>query len=214
MPRVSVLLPVHNAERYLREAVDSILAQTFTDFELLAHDDGSKDGSLALLRSYTDPRLAISAGANRGVAPVLNDLIDRAKGEYLARMDADDISEPTRFVKQLAHLDENPDCVAISSRVMLIDAEGWPICEFFPLTSHADIDAAHLSTGTGHICHAATTFRKTAMLAVGRYSDAHQDAEDIDLFLRLAEYGQIGALPEVLFKYRQHLSSVCYRSLP
>lgn len=211
MPRVSVLLPVYNAERYLREAVDSILAQTFTDFELLAHDDGSTDNSLSVMRRYTDPRIVVTTGVNRGLVPALNDMIDRARGEYLARMDSDDVSEPSRFAKQAAHLDANAECVAISSRTLLIDAEGWPICEFNPLTGHDEIDAANLRTGTCHICHGATMFRKKALSAVGSYSGGFPDSEDLDLFLRLAEHGQIGALPEVLYRYRQHPASVCHK---
>src|SRR5690348_4391733 len=100
-PKVSVLLPVFNAERYLRAAVDSVLSQTFDDFELLAFDDGSTDQSLSILREIeaNDRRIKVISRENRGYLVVLNELVELARGSYLARMDADDICRPTRFEK-------------------------------------------------------------------------------------------------------------------
>src|SRR5690242_20811965 len=103
MPKVSVLMPVYNAEHYLQTAVESVLNQTFKDFELVAFDDGSTDRSLSMLRAFEskDARVRVISRENRGYLIALNEMIALARGEYLARMDADDICRPTRFEKQV-----------------------------------------------------------------------------------------------------------------
>src|SRR4051794_24772902 len=112
-PPISVLLAVYNGGRYLRAAVDSILTQTFTDFEFIIIDDGSTDGSLATLREFAqrDPRINLVSRPNKGLTVTLNEGIALARGEFLARMDADDIALPQRFEKQIAYLRDHPECV-------------------------------------------------------------------------------------------------------
>ena len=119
-PSVSVLMPIHNGEPTLTEAVESVLAQTFGDFELIAVDDGSTDSSLAKLQSFArgDPRVRILSRPNTGIAGALNDSIQQARGEFLVRMDADDIALPQRFEKQVAYFRAHPDCVLVGSRVL------------------------------------------------------------------------------------------------
>src|SRR5437870_2605656 len=109
-PMISVLLPVYNAQPYLQEALDSILAQSVADFELLALDDGSSDLSLRILREYerVDSRIRVISRENRGLVSTLNELISIARGRYLARMDADDICCPLRFRQQVDFLESNP----------------------------------------------------------------------------------------------------------
>ncbi len=130
-PSVSVLMPIYNAELTLAEAVESILAQTFTDFELIVVDDGSTDGSLQMLQKFAhrDTRIRIISRPNTGIAGALNEAMDAARGEFLARMDADDISLPARFEKQVAFLQEHPDVVLLGSRVMLVEPYGTPMYE-------------------------------------------------------------------------------------
>jgi len=209
VPTVSVLLPVYNAEPYLRAAVESVLSQTFVDYELLAFDDGSTDGSLAILREYEakDSRVRIFSRDNRGLVPTLNELIVLARGRYLARMDADDISRPQRFEKQVMFLDSNPDYVLIGGWVERMSAAGQPIGVYRSPCSHEKIDADHLR---GHlsICHASTMFRPAAVIKAGCYRDEFRDAEDLDLWLRLAEIGRIANLPEVVYQYRMLSSSL------
>src|SRR6185369_4386478 len=108
VPLISVVLPVYNGEKYLAEAIDSILGQTLTDFELIIIDDGSTDNSLAILKQYKqrDNRIRLIARENRNLATTLNDLIDLAQGEWVARMDQDDIALPHRFEKQLQWLEQ------------------------------------------------------------------------------------------------------------
>jgi glycosyltransferase involved in cell wall biosynthesis len=212
-PAVSVLLPVHNAERYLRAAVNSVLTQTFDDFELLALDDGSTDRSLSMLREYAtnDSRVQILSRGNRGLVAALNELITVSRGHYLARMDADDICRPRRFEKQIAYLEVHPECVAVGSRVLLIDPEDMPICEFITDLTHEEIDSAHLSNaGNSRICHPTVVMRREAVLKVGKYRKEAEFAEDIDLFLRLAEIGSLANLPDVLLEYRRHHMAIGY----
>jgi len=109
-PKVTVLMPVHNGQQHLREAIESILKQSFTDFEFLIIDDGSTDGSTAIVKTYNEPRIRLIANTeNQGTVHVLNQGIQEAKGEYIARMDADDISLPQRLEKQVRFMDSRPD---------------------------------------------------------------------------------------------------------
>ena len=108
MPRVTVLLPTYQSERYLSDAVDSVLTQSFSDFELLVVDDGSTDRTLDILRGCADPRIRVVQGRRRGLADALNLGIDDARGEYVARFDADDLMVPNRLARQVEFLDENP----------------------------------------------------------------------------------------------------------
>lgn len=211
-PAASVILPVYNAGRYLETAIESVLGQTFTDFELLLLNDGSTDGSPAVLERWVakDPRCTLHSWPNRGLIATLNEGIRLARADILLRMDADDLCAPQRFEAQMAYLHRHPDCVAVGTRVRLIDPEGMPICTFAEDTGHVAIDAAHLAGRGGAIVHPATAMRKTAVAAVGGYRDEFPHAEDIDLFLRLAEVGQLANVPEILLDYRQHMGSIGY----
>ena len=125
-PTISVLMPVYNAERYVAKAVESILAQTCADFEFVIIDDGSTDGSHALLKQYAerDHRIRLISRANTGHVIALNQMLEIASGRYIARIDADDIALPDRFARQVGYLESHGDCVAVGSYVWLIDAAG------------------------------------------------------------------------------------------
>ena len=119
MPSVSVLMPTYNPGRYVSEAIESILAQTFTDFEFLISDAGSTDGSLEVMRRYAeaDPRIRLIIQPKAGIVRALNELIALARGDLIARMDADDIALPVRLERQVAYLNDHPECVLVGSRV-------------------------------------------------------------------------------------------------
>ena len=210
-PTVSVLLPVHNGERYLRAAVDSVLDQTFADFELLAIDDGSTDATAEVLRQYAagDARVRVVSRPNRGLVHTLNEGIDLARGRYIARMDADDLCRPDRLEVQVAYLDAHPDCVLVGSRVLVVDPDGLPIRTMATEQTHEAIDHAHLNCGWP-VVHPAVTMRTDAVRRVGCYRDQYNTLEDTDLFLRLAEVGRLANVPEVLLDYRQHFGSVTH----
>jgi glycosyltransferase involved in cell wall biosynthesis len=208
-PTVSVLLPVYNAETYLRASLDSVLSQTFVDFELLAFDDGSTDGSLAILREYeaSECRLKVFSRENRGLVPTLNELIKLARGRYLARLDADDICLPERFRKQVAFLESSPDHNVVGGWFEFINAKGQPIGVVRPPTSHEKIDQANLR-GLSSICHPTAMIRKSAVIRAGYYDEKLGPAEDLDLWLRLAEMGKVANIPEIVLCYRIHSASV------
>ena len=117
-------MSVYNGEKYLREAIDSILNQTFKDFEFIIVNDGSTDNSLKIIKSYNDPRITIINQKNTGLAKALNEGIKIAKGKFIARMDADDISEPERFKKEYKFMHVHDECVALGTNAIIIDENG------------------------------------------------------------------------------------------
>lgn len=213
-PKASVIMPVYNAGKYLDSAIESVLEQSFKDFELLLLNDGSIDGSLERMEHYArlDTRCKVHTWPNRGLVETLNSGVSLSRGDIIFRMDQDDICRPDRFERQIAYLKINPDCVVVGSRVMLIDPEGLPICPLNNEVSHKAIDAAHLSgKGGAVITHPSAAIRKSAIIEIGGYHSEFPHAEDIDLFLRLAERGGLANLPDILLDYRQHLGSIGYK---
>jgi glycosyltransferase involved in cell wall biosynthesis len=209
-PTVSVLLPVYNAERYLAEAVESILAQSLDDFELIAVDDDSSDRSPQILRRFAekDPRVRVVRHENRGLVASLNEMIAMARGEFLARMDADDVSLPGRLALQVAYLRDHPDVVAVGGAVDLIDWAGRFLAEGHPAMDHEEIQEMAL-TGRCALNHPSVTMRRDAVVAVGGYCEEMDHLEDLDLWLRLGEVGRVVSLPDVVLKYRVHEKSRC-----
>src|SRR3712207_4685936 len=129
-PPVSVVVPVYNTERYIAETIDSILKQTFTDFELIVIDDGSKDRSPDILRELAakDSRIRLTVRENRGIVRTRNELLEQCRGKYMAVNDSDDLSMPDRLAKQVAYMESHPECVLLGSRVMLMDPFRPPVC--------------------------------------------------------------------------------------
>lgn len=209
MVTVSVSMPIYNAEPYVGEAIQSILRQSFKDFELVAVDDGSTDRSAEVVRELAsqDPRIRFVSREHAGITATRNETVRMAQGRYLAMMDADDISLPDRLAKQVAYLDSHPECVLVGSRVLLIDSDGEPLRVVNEQTTHEEIDAADLRFDR-FIANNAYMVRRDVLCSVGQYRE-YAPAEDRDLYLRLAERGQLAHLPEVLYQYRQHLKNVC-----
>lgn len=209
MPTVSVIMPVYNAGEFLRSTIDSILAQTFTDFEFVIIDDGSTDSSLEILEEYTarDSRIRLISRPNTGYGIALNEMIELATGKYLARMDADDIAMPERFELQTAMLDADPKLVAVGSCVYMINESGQVVGQRDVPSDHEQIDAAHLSSNTV-LTHPTAMIRADAMDRVGGYRTEMMPAEDLDLWLRLGEIGKLAIHPRRLLLYRDHVGSV------
>ncbi len=211
-PRISVLLPVYQAERYLEEAVESILAQSFDDFELLALDDGSTDASPRILEALAgrDDRIRVRSTEHAGLVSQLNRGIAEARGEFIARMDADDVSHPQRFERQLAHLEAHPDCVAVGTGTDEVDPERRIIRTLDIHTSHDEIESRLLQGDGGALIHASALYRSNALRSIGGYRKEFEYGEVIDLHLRLAEIGRLANLPESLYEYRQNVTGVCF----
>jgi glycosyltransferase involved in cell wall biosynthesis len=209
-PALSVLMPVYNGAAYLAESIDSILAQTFADFELIIVNDGSTDRSEKILRDYErrDGRIKIISRPNTGIVGALNDGLAVCNADLVARMDADDVSLSERFATQLRYLNENPDCVCVGSRVIGIDPCGCELFRSEHKSTHKEIDQELLNGVGWAIVHPAAMLRRAAIEQVGGYRKEFQWVEDLDLFLRLAEHGRLANLDQMLLKYRQHTESV------
>jgi glycosyltransferase involved in cell wall biosynthesis len=208
-PVVSVLLPVFNGEKYLVQAIDSILGQTFRDFELLLIDDGSTDGSLKILRKFEmlDSRIRLTKRENRGLIATLNELLAQARGKYIARMDADDVALPGRFASQVHFLEANSNVACVGGAFELIDCAGRYLTTLSPPQGDEEVQKLILG-GHGAIAHPSVMINGDCLRAVGSYDAAYETAEDIDLWLRLGEVGELRNLPEVVLKYRLHDKSI------
>jgi glycosyltransferase involved in cell wall biosynthesis len=209
-PAISVVIPCYNASRYLESALASVQVQTFTDFEIIVVDDGSTDNSKALLEAIAsrEPRLRIISRPNTGIVGALNDGLAAARGEFIARMDADDLCFPGRFEKQVAYLRAHPDCVCVGSYFNYIDDHGARVKWNPRETEHENLVANLLAGDGGSLIHPAILLRREAVIRVGGYRVEAQWVEDLDLYLRLAQIGRLANLPEVLFDYRYHSQSV------
>jgi glycosyltransferase involved in cell wall biosynthesis len=211
-PAVSVVMSVRNVAPYVGLAIESVLGQTFGDYEFLIIDDGSKDDTGKIVKEYArrDTRIRIMHGPERGLSAALNLGFEQARGALLARMDGDDICLPTRIEKQVEFLRRHPECVLVGCRCELIDPEGRVIHEKpdTPL-DHAGIDRMLLHM-TWPLVHPAVTIRASAVTKTGGYLEKYKTVEDHDLFLKLAEVGQLANLDELLFQYRQHFKSTVF----
>jgi glycosyltransferase involved in cell wall biosynthesis len=205
-------MPVYNTEDYLPYALESILEQTFTDFEFIILDDGSSDSSVRLIQQYaeSDERIRFFPLEHRGYVSLLRRGLNHCRGEFVARMDSDDISMPDRFEKQIAYLRENPECVAVGTRVVLIDPYGSRVEKPTHKTTHEEIEAELLNGVGWALVHPSVLMRRDPLMRVGGYREDLMVSEDLDLFLRLAEVGKLANMPDVLLQYRQHLQSVNY----
>lgn len=208
-PRISVLMPVYNAESYLAAAVESILAQTWQDFEFLIMDDGSSDRTPQILQAYAqnDPRIHVYQSQNQGVSAARNSLLQKARGEYVAVMDADDIALPHRLAAQIHYLDHHPEIVCVGGSHDLIDEQGRFLTTLKLPETDEQIQALALA-GHGSICHPCACMRRSPVLQVGGYDERLKSAHDLDLWLKLGEVGQLTNLPEVVLQYRIHTQSV------
>ncbi len=211
---ISVLMPVYNAQQYVAAAAESILAQTFRDFEFQIIDDGSTDGSLAILKQLAarDSRIRLISRPNTGYVAALNEMLASARGEFIARMDADDLSLPERFEKQVAALRTSPEIGVIGGQMELMDPAGRTLCIRHVPLEHTQIDGEHLNGIGGMIAHPAAMLRTEIIRAAGDYRLDFWPAEDLDLFLRLAERTRLANLPEVVLRYRLHEKSTSHQN--
>lgn len=196
------MIPVHNREAYVGEAIESILAQTFRDFEVLVIDDGSTDRSRDIVGTYRDPRVRLTCREHTGLPRTRNAGIDDARGEYVASLDSDDIALPTRLAKQVAFLDQHLDHAAVGAWVDWMDAGGRPLGRVSrrPLAAQ---DVAALRLFRPGIANTASMAR-TAILRQYRYDEGFKVGEDFEFWTRVAAAHRIANLPEVLVRRRAH----------
>lgn len=203
-PKVSVIMPVYRNAKHVEQAVESILRQTYSDFELILIDDASDDETVSLLRSFTDPRIIrIEKEKNTGYTESLNMGLERARGEYIARMDGDDISLPARFEKQVALMDANPGVIVCGTWYRIAGTHK----EVHPPSGHDAIRIAFLDGNA--LAHASVMIRKATLDQHKlRYNTGMEPAEDYDLWVRMSALGQLHNIPEVLLEYRVHDAQV------
>jgi cellulose synthase/poly-beta-1,6-N-acetylglucosamine synthase-like glycosyltransferase len=208
-PKISVVMSVFNGDCFLRESVESILSQSLRDFEFIIIDDGSTDGSGAILDSYQekDSRVRVLNQENRGLTAALNRGCQLARGDYIARMDADDIAGPDRLVLQLEFMEAHPEVAVLGGAVEFVDPTGKALNKVRYPVGNREIQTALLDSSV--LWHPTVLFRKAAFLQVGGYRNVI--AEDYDLWLRIAEQFQLANLENVVLKYRVHPGQISVR---
>lgn len=210
-PALTVLMSCYNAERWLNEAIDSVLRQTFTDFEFIVIDDGSTDQTLKILKDYAvgDARFVIITKPNTGLSDSLNIGIIKARSEWIARLDQDDICEPTRLEKQIEFVRINPSLVSISTGCTLIDEHGARLAIHRYPAQHSAL-VRHLRTMRKFPAHSSAMYRTEVVRTVGGYRTKLPHAQDFDLWLRLAGQGNLACLNEPLVRIRQHADQMSH----
>jgi len=208
-PKISVLTSCFNAERFLREAIESILSQTFKDFEFILIDDGSNDNTLAIIKSYKshDSRIVVISKKNTGLTDSLNVGLARARGEWIARMDADDISCPTRLEKQLKFINKNPDIILLGTSYFTINCDGLILKKYIHPREHKKI-VRRIERSGPPFPHSSVLYRRKVVQQVGGYRGVLKYAQDCDLWLRICLVGQISCLREPLIHLRRHNGSI------
>jgi glycosyltransferase involved in cell wall biosynthesis len=207
VPQVSVIMPAFNAERYLAVAIDSMLGQTFEDFEIIVVDDGSTDRTADILAACDDPRVRPIRQENRGIAGALNTGLAAASAPLVARMDSDDLSRAERLERQVAFMRSHDDCILLGTGVNIVCPAGLVLFERRCPEDHETISRAVWSGDSQALIHPTIMVRTEAIRKAGGYRVEYSDAEDFDLYLRLLPLGRAANLPEVLLDYRQHFQS-------
>lgn len=202
-PLVSVVIPAFNAGKFIEQAVDSVLAQTYSNYEIIIVDDGSSDDTVERLRSYGD-KVTVISQPNRGVSSARNAGIMRARGEWIAFLDADDYWEPEKLEKQVNFIKQNPDMILVHTGKRLFDEKGtveYDEASYHQLRQSADFRSLLVRNC---INTSSVMVRKDIVVEAGMFDSTIRHFEDQDLWLRLAKKGRFGYIPEDLFHYRIH----------
>lgn len=206
-PRISVIMSVYNGEKYLREAIESILSQTFTNFEFIIVNDASVDSSLEIIRSYQDERIrTINNEKNIGLTKSLNKAIREARGEYIARQDADDISLPNRFEEQIKYFDKHPEVALLGTSADKIDEQGKVLLKVIVTTK----PGRSLFKGN-QFNHGSTMFKRGAVDRLRGYNELFKYCQDYELWLRIANCYEVRNLKQVLYKLRFHDEAIRFK---
>lgn len=205
--KISVVMPAYNAEKYITEAIDSILNQTYTDFEFIIINDGSTDNTEDIILSYKDERIVyLKNEKNSGIVYTLNRGLDVARGEYIARMDSDDISLPTRFEEQIKYLEKHKNIAVLGTAIKIF---GDNIeASVFENSVHPKKAKAELLFSSS-LAHPTVIIKKTILDSFNlRYEEDYKGMEDFRLWWRISQYGDIVSLKTPLLNYRRHKSQI------
>ncbi len=206
-PAISVILPVYNAEKYLRDSIASILAQHFDNFELIVLNDGSTDDSEKIISSFHDDRIVYVRHANRGLAATINRGILLARGKYIARQDNDDISVPQRFAEQYNFLESHPDIALLGCSAVIIDENGKTTGRFHDHPT-SEIQLRYALLFNNPFVHSSVMIRKSVFEKSGGYSEDPNLFEDYEMWSRIARVSGIANLPSRLLQYREVASGM------
>ena len=211
-PRLSVAMSVFNNAPYLARAIESILAQSFGDFEFQIVDDGSNDGSAEIIEGFAalDPRIRATHQPHCGLVASLNTMIAAARAPLIARMDGDDIALPERFAAQIAYLDDHPDVGVVGTACTSIEESGAVSSRTFDDVLSPEVLLEDLKNGSP-LCHPSVIMRRAPVLKVGGYRPAYRHCEDYDLWLRLSDHVRMANLPDRLLLYRRSDTQVSTR---
>ena len=208
-PKISVVMSVYNGEKHLRESIESILNQTFTDFEFIIVNDGSTDNSLEIIKSYDDERIKIiNNEENIGLTKSLNKAIKQARGVYIARQDADDISLSNRLELQFKFLEKHPEVALLGTGIYVIDENGD---EIEKRIMHPNPKRSLLKGN--RFIHGSVMFRKSVIDELGAYNETLRYSQDYELWLRLSKEYDVRNLTVPLYKLRMHKSSILSRKV-
>jgi glycosyltransferase involved in cell wall biosynthesis len=200
-PRVSVIIPTYNRSAALRATADSVLRQSFPDWELVVVDDGSTDDTAEVARSYTDPRISVITQPNGGHSAARNAGLERAVGEYVAFLDHDDRWRPEKLALQTAYLDQHPNCSLVYGAWETIDEEGKPQGPGNKARFEGKVTGTLLREHNFVQSMSLPMMRTEQVRAVGGFRAVMDICDDLDLFLRLSRIGEFGYLPQVLMDY-------------
>ncbi len=204
--KLSVLMPAYNAGNYISEAIDSILKQTFTDFEFIIVNDGSTDNTKEIIESFSDPRIILLNQENKGIATALNAGLSKAKAPYIARFDADDVCFPHRLEQQYDFLNTHPGYIVCGSDAEYISANGEHLFNFRSI-SHTHEQIIEKVYAHCPFIHSSVMYRKDAVIKAGGYSLHAHNFEDYFLWIRLKQFGKFYNLRQQLIKVRFNPSS-------
>lgn len=204
---LTVLMPAYNAGPYIKEAIESILHQTYSDFEFLIVNDGSKDETLEVIKQFKDTRIKLIDQQNKGLIDTLNEALQIAKGDLIARMDADDVCFPQRLERQVAFLQEHPDYVAVGAEANVIDKDGNFLYHLKPIGYTNEEINERINIKVPFI-HPSVVFRKSAVIKAGGYPKNALQFEDHLLWKRLLLIGKVHNLKEILLNFRFNPESV------
>ena len=206
-PEITVLMSVYNGEKYLHEAINSILNQTFEDYEFLIINDGSNDNTEEILQSYDDQRIRIvNNGKNIGLTKSLNKGLKIARGQYVARMDADDVSYPERLEMQYKHVNNDKNLAICASYHEEIDETGNLIETIKPNLEPEQL--YYFLTFSNRFLHSSVLMRKDIISKVGGYDESIKRTQDYDLWYRVSRVAKINVIDKVLVKHRVHKESI------
>lgn len=208
-PPISVIVPVYNGARHLRETLNSILNQTWREFELVAVDDGSKDNSAEIIRSLNDPRIRLVQQENRGLCAALNRAIEESRGTFIARTDQDDISFPHRLQRQLEIMGAHPDAAGLYAYYTKFGLKrGWSNADKMDTRRGDIVELDPIKDGC--VLGSTQFIRRDALLKIGGYRQACYPADDWDLEFRLCESSRVLLLREAIMAYRFHAGANTY----